>query len=179
MMEAKIHDEDSAPKASQSGLEAAKENYGFIPNFIGLISESPPTLQAYEKLNQLFEETDLDERERQVVLLTAAVTNECHYCVPAHTVAATKADLNKETIRAIKLETPLEDEKLEALRNFTSDVVRNRGTASNERLKAFFEAGYTRKHAMEVMVGVSTKTLSNYINHLFNTPVDEKFKSAE
>jgi hypothetical protein len=37
--------------------------------------------------------------------------------------------------------------------------------------------GYTRAHVLDVVLGVSFKTLSNYTNHLAHTELDKKFQA--
>ena len=48
--------------------------------------------------------------------------------------------------------------------------------ATEEDLEAFPEAGYTVIHILGVITAIGVKTLSNYFNHIFHTPVDEAFK---
>jgi alkylhydroperoxidase family enzyme len=43
----------------------------------------------------------------------------------------------------------------------------------------FLAAGYTEEHVLSILLAASVKTISNYANHLFATPVDEVFKSRE
>ena len=43
---------------------------------------------------------------------------------------------------------------------------------------AFPEAGYCKAQSLEVILGISFKTLSNYMNHHANTPLDEAFESG-
>ena len=38
-------------------------------------------------------------------------------------------------------------------------------------------AGYTRAQILEVIVGIAFKTLSNFTNHLADTPIDKQFAS--
>ena len=45
-------------------------------------------------------------------------------------------------------------------------------------LQALVDAGYTRATALEVVLGVGLKTMSNYTNHVANTPLDEAFQPA-
>jgi alkylhydroperoxidase family enzyme len=39
----------------------------------------------------------------------------------------------------------------------------------------FLNAGFTPQQALEVVLGIGLKTLSNYTNHLADTPLDEAF----
>ena len=45
--------------------------------------------------------------------------------------------------------------------------------------EAFFRAGYGTREYLEVVVGVTMKTLSNYVNHAANTPLDAAFQTAK
>ncbi len=51
------------------------------------------------------------------------------------------------------------------------------GTPSEEEVAAFLSAGYTRAQILEVIVGIAFKTLSNFTNHLADTPIDKQFSS--
>jgi len=42
-------------------------------------------------------------------------------------------------------------------------------------IEAFLEAGYAKEQILEVILGVSMKTLSNYVNHIAQTPLDTAF----
>jgi alkylhydroperoxidase family enzyme len=57
--------------------------------------------------------------------------------------------------------------------------MRKDGNVSKEDLNAFYKAGYNHRQVLEVILVLSQKTLSNYINHIAETPVDEPFKKFE
>jgi alkylhydroperoxidase family enzyme len=44
-----------------------------------------------------------------------------------------------------------------------------------QQVSTFLEAGYARRHVLDVLLGVAQKTLSNYVNHIADTPVDPAF----
>jgi alkylhydroperoxidase family enzyme len=70
----------------------------------------------------------------------------------------------------------LKNPKLEALRTMTLSMVRNRGNVSQGELEAFYAAGYGEQQLLEIILGLSQKTISNYANHIANTPVDAGFQ---
>ena len=76
---------------------------------------------------------------------------------------------------ALRNETPLPTAKLEALRTFTVQMVRERGNATDAQIESFFAAGYSHRAVLDVILGLAQKTMSNYINHVAVTPVDEVF----
>jgi alkylhydroperoxidase family enzyme len=39
-----------------------------------------------------------------------------------------------------------------------------------------FRSGYTKQQILEVILGLAHKIISNYTNHVANTPVDAVFK---
>ncbi len=69
--------------------------------------------------------------------------------------------------------------KLQALHEMTVSIVRNQGKVNNAELVKFFAAGYGKRQLMEVVLGVSHKVMSNYINHIAETPLDEAFVPFE
>jgi len=86
--------------------------------------------------------------------------------------------IDEEITESLRNETPLSDPKLEALRTFTLQMVRKNGVLEDKDVEAFMGAGYTNRHMLEVIMGVAMKTMSNYTNHLANTPLDTPFQSV-
>lgn len=176
MSEFKLHDTSSAPAEAKSTLQQSQKNMGMIPNLHAVLAESPQTFKAYSTLHELFTNSSLNNDELTVVWQTINVENECGYCVPAHTAIAKQMGVSDEISQALRNETPLPDAKLEALRTFTRQVMDKRGNVDKADLDAFFEAGYGNQQVMEVILGLAQKTISNYVNHIAETPLDEPFK---
>lgn len=175
----KIHDIESAPEASKSLLESSQKAYGMIPNLHGVLAGAPEVLDGYQKLHELFTNTSFNNEELTVVWQSINVEHSCHYCVPAHTGIAKSMKVDDAIIEALRNETPLEDAKLEALRTMSLAMTRNRGNVSQEDLEAFYAAGYGERQVLEIILGLSQKVISNYTNHIANTPVDDAFKKFE
>lgn len=178
MSDFRLHDQNTAPLAAHDGLAAVKEKYGFVPNLMAIMAEAPPLMQGYLALSQLLEKTTLNTRERNLLLLAISVANGCEYCVAAHTLGAQAADLPEDIVEAVRTGKPLPDARLEALRQFAQSVANDRGQPPPARVQAFFEAGYTRANLLEVILAVGMKTLSNYTNHIADTPLDPAFEQA-
>lgn len=174
-----LHDIDSAPHDAKPLLEGSKKSMGMIPSLHAVMAEAPQLLEAYQTLHGLFGDASFDANEQTVVWQSINVENECHYCVPAHTGIANMMKVPEEITEALRNETPLPDEKLEALREFTLAVVRKRGNVTRDDLQAFYDAGYGKQQVLEVILGVAQKTMSNYVNHIAETPIDEPFKKFE
>ena len=173
-----IHTLETAPPSSARQLEQAQKKLGFIPNLYAVLADAPAALESYLSLGAIFDKTSLTPTERQVVLLSVSRTNHCQYCMAAHTVVAQMQSVPAAVIEALRSDHPIADAKLEALRTFTTAVVRKRGELDAEDLDAFLDAGYSRAQILEVIAGVAMKTLSNYTNHIAETPLDNAFAAA-
>ena len=169
------HDLETAPEASKPLLEKSKKAFGRLPGLHKVLAESPQAYEGYQILHKLFTETGFDADELTVVWQSINVENECHYCVPAHTGIAKNMKVSGDITDALRNETPLASAKLEALRTFTVQMVRSRGNVSDVQMKAFFDAGYGHRAVLDVILGLAQKTMSNYVNHVAQTPVDAVF----
>jgi len=171
-----IHTVDSAPAASRETIEAVQKKYGFLPNLLGELAAAPAALKAYTTLSELLSQTSLSPVAQQVVLVAASMANGCHYCVAAHTAGLKMAWLADDQIDALRAGRSLADSKLEALRVFTISVVERRGRIGDADLQRFFDAGYAKEQVFEILLGVAMKTLSNYSNHIADTPLDKQLQ---
>ncbi|WP_027418201.1 carboxymuconolactone decarboxylase family protein [Crocinitomix catalasitica] len=176
MTQFKVHTIESAPAESKEMLEASVKGFGMLPKLHGVMAESPGLLEAYKAIGKTFtENTAFNAQEITVVWQTINVENECHYCVPAHTAIAHTMKVDDKIIDALRNNTAL-PAKLEALRNMTLLVIRDRGVISEASMKTFFDAGYTQRNYLDILVGYAQKVMSNYTNHAAHTPVDEPFQ---
>lgn len=178
MSQFNIYSIQKAPLAAQPLLEDAQQKFGFVPNLLGGLAESPIVLQTYLNLGALFDKTSLTPVEQQVVLLAASVENHCIYCVAVHSILAKhKAKADAAIVDALREQQPLTDKKLDALATFTRAVVEQRGKVTGIALDNFIAAGYNRSQVLEVVLGVTMKTLSNYANHIIHAPLDSQFQA--
>ncbi len=172
----KIHTLETAPEESKPLLENSQNAFGRIPGLHAVLAESPELFKAYQSLHELFSSSSLNNDELTVVWQTINVEHECHYCVPAHTGIANMMNIDPTITEALRNETPLPNEKLEALRNMTLSLVRKRGNVTKEEIEIFFNAGYEQRQLLDIILGISQKVISNYVNHIAETPVDKVFE---
>ena len=175
MVQFTIHDEHSAPAEVAPMLAQVRKNFGFLPNFYGVMAESPQAYNAYQAISEQFRRTSLGTKAQQIVWLTASRENGCHYCMAVHSAAAIRSGVDSAVVDAVRQGKPIEDERLEAVHRFTQAVVAQHGHLIDEQVKAFTDAGFTQRQILDVLTGVATKTLSNYANHFADTPVDDAF----
>lgn len=171
------HTQESAPESSKPLVAGAARSFGFLPNLLAGMAEAPALLEGYLTLAGIFDKSDLNETERQIILMTNNRLNGCAYCMAAHTTIAQGAKVPSDIIEALRKGAALTDPKLEALRQFSIAINEKRGWVEQSDLDAFLGAGYTRQTVLEVILGTSLKVMSNYTNHVANTPVDSAFQA--
>lgn len=171
----KFHTMETAPEATQKLFENSLSNFGMIPNLHAVLGDEPPVLEAYQLMHKLFQETSFDAEELTVVWQTINVEHNCGYCVPAHSMIADMMKVDPAINKALREGSALPNEKLQVLHDTTLSILRNRGLLREDELGRFFAAGYGQKHILGILLGLSQKVISNYINHLAKTPVDEAF----
>lgn len=167
---------ESAPERSRPILESAEKAYGFVPNLLGMLANSPLALETYFTVSGIFSRSRFDATEQHVILQTVNAVNACHYCLPVHARIAKGNGVDDAIDASVRELRPIEgDTRLEALRVMTEALVRTGGHPDEGTVAAFLEAGFDGSQLLEILVGIALKTISNYTNHLVRTPVDEAF----
>lgn len=170
---------ENVPDESRDVLESVAGNIDHASNLYRVFAHSPSALRAYVALDKLAGDCDLSPAERQVVFMATSFENECGYCMATHSAAAGKAGLDEETIGELREGREISNnDRFETLRIFTGKVVRQRGHLSDEDLREFLEADFEQRNILDVILMVSMKMLSNYTNHVADTPLDERYEES-
>jgi AhpD family alkylhydroperoxidase len=168
------HTTDTAPPDARATLTATRSRLGYLPSAVARMAEAPPLLTGFLKLSGMFENTTLDQLARETVIMTIATRNACHICVAMHTATLESLPAPPGLVEALREGEPLGDPRLEAVRVFTVDVLETAGAVGADRLAAFLAHGYTRRQALEVVLGIGTYTLSTLANRLTGAPLDDE-----
>ncbi len=170
-------EENTPDEKARNLLQQARQKLGMVPNMYANMANLPALLESYAFAYERFrQEGGFDPAEQEVIFLTISRENQCHYCVAAHSFLADNfSGVPKETLQAIREGKPVKDARLGALHRFVQGMVRQRGWVSQEEVDAFLEAGFTEKHILGIVLAIAVKTISNYSNHLFQTPVEAPF----
>ena len=173
----KIHTLETVPAESKALAEGSIKANGMLPNLHAVMAEAPGLFEGYQVLHKLFTESSFDAEQMTVVWQTINVEHECTYCVPAHTAIAGMMGVDSAITEALRNQTTMPTEKLQVLHETTLAMVRSRGNLSQDEITKFFDAGYTQRQLLEIVLGMAQKVMSNYTNHLAETPVDAPFQS--
>ncbi len=168
---------ETATGKARNLLESAKRQMGFTPKMYGAMANEPALYEAYSSGYAAFrQECGFTPIEQEVIFLVISRWNGCHYCMAAHSFVADKmSKVPPEVTDAIRDGRPIPDAKLRALAEFTRIMLEKRGRPNKADAQAFFSAGYSERNILGIILAISVKTISNYANHVFHTPVDEVF----
>lgn len=67
-----------------------KETLGitFVPNIFKAMGASPDLLEAnWKRFKAVMSPGELSAREKEIIALAVSATNNCHYCINAHTAS--------------------------------------------------------------------------------------------
>jgi len=159
----------------QEILSKVKQSFGFIPNVIEGLAESPAAATVYLEGMKILEEGSLNEQERQTAILTISKLRDCDYCVAAHSVLADNAGLSRANIDLLKAGRAPEDKNLATVFDATSLLLEKQGWLSEEDLSKFSEKGLDKPKIFELIALIAMKTITNYVNHINKTEVDKEF----
>jgi uncharacterized peroxidase-related enzyme len=172
---------ENASQAQKPQLEKALKEMGMIPNMYANMVNSPGLMETYATGYDRFrKDSGFSPIEQEVVFVTISVLNGCEYCTAVHSFIADKmSKVPTEITDAIRNGEEIPDAKLSALSEFTKVLFEKRGNPSAEEAQAFLAAGYMEKQILEIILALAVKTLSNYANHIFQTPLDDAFSSRK
>lgn len=151
-------------------LEDLESKLGFAPNIYATYAYSDNALKRY--LEFANGPTSLNNKEQEIVNLVVSQVNGCTYCQSAHTELAKMNGFTVDQTLELREGKASFNDKYDALVKLAKEIAENNGKISNETLKTFFDAGYTKEHLVDTIVGVGEKTITNYLHNITDIPID-------
>ena len=172
---------DLSPRQSELLARGKKAAQGMLPNMYRAMAHNPALLDTYlYGYDALRKEAGFTPAELEVIFLVISDENGCDYCVAAHSlVADTLSRVPRAVTDAIRNGQDIPDSKLSVLAEVTRQVLLSRGRPDAATVQKLRDAGFDDKHLLGIVLAIGIKTLSNYTNHLFDTPLDSVFKVRE
>jgi uncharacterized peroxidase-related enzyme len=164
-------DAAKAEAGVQTTLSAVKAKIGMVPNLFSTFARSPAVLNGYLAFSDALSNGTLNAKQREIIALTVAQANECHYCLSAHTLLGNGAGLSADAIRKAR-EGEGESSLDNAVAVFARRVVETRGQLSDADLAKARSAGLDDAHLVEVIAGVAINVFTNYTNNVAQTDID-------
>jgi len=163
---------EEAPAATRPLLAAVKQQLGTVPNLFRVVANSPAALEAYLAFSDALRKGALAAATRERIALAVAEVNGCDYCLSAHTyLARNLAKLDDAEITANR-NGASNDVKADVAVRFATQLVRERGHASQADIDAVKGAGYSNAEIVEIIAHVALNVFTNTINEALSTEID-------
>lgn len=155
---------------NQTIFDNLQKGLGFVPNLYAYYAKNETALGDYLALQN--RKSTLKAKEREVINLVTSQINGCGYCQAAHTALGKMNGFTEEQIIELRKGAASFDKQLDALAKFVASTVSNKGKASEESKRAFFDAGYTEAGMIDVVIVIGDKIISNYMHNLTGFEID-------
>ena len=156
---------------NQAIFDQMQKSFGTVPNLYATFALNDTALPDYLALQN--RKSTLSGKEREVINLVVSQINECDYCLPAHTfISKNMHGFSDEQILEIRKAEISFNDKFDALAKFVKDTTINRGRPSEASADALFSAGYTKANAIDIIMVIGDKIISNYLHNFTKIPVD-------
>jgi AhpD family alkylhydroperoxidase len=172
-----VHTIQSAPEQSKAPLEALHKVFGRIPNLAATMAESPTLIGAFVGAIGNFMGGTFTGAQRQLVLLTSALTNRCAWAVAFHTTGALREGVAAMDIEAIRSGRSPADPKDAALVTIARSLLLKRGAIDADDRGAFEAAGFTPAQLLEVIAGLAASMMATYAGNITNPPLEEALRA--
>lgn len=144
---------------------------GKIPNIFLHLGNSEAALKGFMDLSDAAGRTSLDPRLREKIALTVGQTNNCNYCLSAHTAIAKGFGLQESDILEAR-QSHTADPKSQAILQFAKTVVEKRGLVDEKNISDLKAAGVDDKEITEIILVIMVNMFTNYFNHITDPVID-------
>jgi uncharacterized peroxidase-related enzyme len=162
---------DKASSTIQDIYRDFEKKLGRVPNIFLNMGNSAAVLKGYIALNQAANETSLEPKVREQIALAVSQTNQCQYCLSAHTTIGKGAGLKDlEMIQARQGQA--QDPKIQSILKFVKTVTDNRGHVNNQDVASLKAAGVTDQELTEIVLVIIETIFTNYFNNITDPKID-------
>lgn len=152
-------------------LAATKAAFGGTPNLFTTAAQAPAALEAMLGLFKSLGRSSLGPKVGEQVAIAIAQTNDCGYCLSAHTAIGGMHGLDAATLAGARRGAS-PDAKTEAILKLALKIVDRRGKLDDAALAAARSKGVTDAEIVEVVAHVALNVFTNYLNNVAQTEID-------
>jgi AhpD family alkylhydroperoxidase len=172
-----IHTTDSAPDGAKQALAGLEQAFGLVPNLAATMANSPPLVNSFVAAFGQFAAGTFTGSERQILLLSNAVANNCAWAVAFHSTLALKEGVDAADVDAVRRRELPGDARLAALSALTRTLIDKRGHLDENDTKAFRSARFDGNQLLEVITGVAISAMANYAGNIAQPPLEKPFRA--
>lgn len=167
-----VNDESLAP-GTRKTLAEIDAMFGQAWTITRVMARAPAVLATMKHLWRELEGSSLSEADREAIAMELAVANGCHYCVPAHRFTCRGRGLDPAPFEAIARGETLTEGRLAVIQRLVRRLVATGGALDDAEFNAFQKDGVTPQQMIEAIAEIAHCTVTNYMNRLAGTPLDD------
>lgn len=164
-------DPETATGPVKQLFDGLQHKLGVVPNLFRVLGNSPTALKGYISLNAALSGGSFDAKLREQIALAIAESNQCGYCLSAHSFIGRQLGLAEEDIADAR-HANAANGRSAAILKLARSVVVQRGELGEAGLEEARSAGLTDGDIIETVANVALNIFSNYINHIAQTIID-------
>jgi AhpD family alkylhydroperoxidase len=161
----------AATPEEMEALEAIRSAWGAVPELGRVIARSNPLTRALLAFDRELGRGRFTGAFAEQIDIAVANENRCPYCLAAHTAAGRALGLDDQALADARAGRAVDPRQAAALR-FAQAVARDRGHVAGAELASARAAGWTDADLVELVGHAIASTLTNYLHHLSDVPVD-------
>ena len=165
-----VTEENASPKVKFI-YDLLQKKLGRVPNIFLNMGNAPAVLEGYLALSDAANHTSLSPKIREQIALVVGQTNDCRYCLSAHSAIAGSLGLKQEDILSARRGLS-SDPKDHAILQFAKKLVENKGHMKDAEIVALKKSGVDDEEMLEIVMLVSLNIFTNYFNHLTDPSID-------
>ncbi len=156
---------------AKSLFDGVQAKLGMVPNLFRVLGNAPAALNGYLSFSAALSGGGFDPKLREQIALAIAESNQCGYCLSAHTFIGSRLGLTAQEIADAR-HANAADGRVAAILKLARSIVVQRGEIGAAGLEQAQAAGLTDAEIIETVANVALNIFSNYVNHIAGTVVD-------
>ncbi len=171
MSRVKLITADTATGETKTALGTINGAFGNVPNMFAAVANSPAALQSLWGSFGALGQGVLGAKLGEQIAVAVADSNDCQYCLSAHTALGTKAGATTDEMSEAQ-EGRSSDPRTAAALTFALKLVKSRGKVSADDVQAVRTAGFDDGEVVEIIAHVALNLFTNYVNVALDVPLD-------
>jgi alkylhydroperoxidase family enzyme len=139
------------------------------------MASSPSLVNGFVGTFGQFHGSAFTGAERQVLLLTNAVTNKSAWAVAFHSTLALGEGVDEGDVERIRRGELPSEPRLAALSALTRSLIEQRGHVGDDDVDRFVGAGFADEQVLDVVAGIGVSTMANYTGNIAVPALEEPF----
>jgi uncharacterized peroxidase-related enzyme len=156
---------------AKSLFDVVQAKLGVVPNLFRVLGNAPAALNGYLSFSGALAGGSFDPKLREQIALAIAESNQCGYCLSAHTFIGRRLGLTGQEITDAR-HANAANPRTAAILNLARSIVVQRGEIGVAGLERVRAAGLTDGEIVETVANVALNIFSNYVNHIAGTVID-------